>query len=393
MSSPGVPPQLEIVDANGNGVLDPGEVRRTSDDIGSRARPIRRVRNLAVPGEDTRSVFAEISPGVIARRLVNGQSVDGRDVLKFLILGVPPGSGSVSQVTRARDVAPRFILLWLGANDVLDMAASTDPEAHTDVDEFGRRFRRLLNELADTGAAMAVANLPDVTGIAALRPATGEVSACRQADGTLRAVEPDDLISIDLPRARLPEPPCDDVLGPIERAEIRATVVAMNGEIAAAIADVEARRGIEIAPVDIFAFFDQIGAQAGADVSGDGVPDVTTAYLGGIFGLDGIHPTRTGNALLANAFIDAINRRFGETVPPVDVARVASRDPLVNNEFRPATVPPFGLIGDDAGNEIEGWWQKTADRIADRAELLAGDVGGAGRDFFNRFRRFFRDAF
>ena len=32
----------------------------------------------------------------------------------------------------------------------------------------------------------------------------------------------------------------------------------------------------------------------------------------GIFSLDGVHPTRTGNALIANAFIDAINTRFGE---------------------------------------------------------------------------------
>ena len=67
MSFPGVPPQLSIVDANGNGALDPGEVRQTSNDIGSRARPVRRVRNLAVPGEDTSSVFDEISPGIVAQ--------------------------------------------------------------------------------------------------------------------------------------------------------------------------------------------------------------------------------------------------------------------------------------------------------------------------------------
>ena len=63
MTFPGVPPQLSIVDANGNGALDPGEVRRTTSDIGSRARPVRRVRNLAIPGEDTSSVFDEILTG------------------------------------------------------------------------------------------------------------------------------------------------------------------------------------------------------------------------------------------------------------------------------------------------------------------------------------------
>ena len=51
MSQPGVPPPFTIDDVNGNGQLDPGEVRRTTDSIGSRARPIRVARNLAVPGE------------------------------------------------------------------------------------------------------------------------------------------------------------------------------------------------------------------------------------------------------------------------------------------------------------------------------------------------------
>ena len=213
-------------------------------------------------------------------------------MLKFLILGVPPGSGSVSQVSRARDIQPHFMLVWLGANDVLDMATSTDPEAHTDVDEFGNRLRRLLNNLADTGASMAVANLPDVMGIAALRHAASEVTACRQADGSLRAVAPDDLLSIDLPRARLPEPSCEEVMGPNERAQARATVIAMNAKIADAIADVEARRGVEIAPVDIFSLVDQMAG--GVDINGDGVSDLTTGYLGGIFGLDGIHPDADG---------------------------------------------------------------------------------------------------
>jgi hypothetical protein len=57
MSGPGVPAQLAIVDANGNGVLDPGDVQRASDNIGFRAKPVRVARNLAIPGEDMVSVF------------------------------------------------------------------------------------------------------------------------------------------------------------------------------------------------------------------------------------------------------------------------------------------------------------------------------------------------
>src|SRR5262245_2014299 len=393
MSGPGVPPQLSISDANGNGVLDPGDVRRSSDSIGFRSKPVRNARNLAVPGEDMVSVFDQIAPGVIAGRLVEGDSVDGRDVLKFLELGLPFRSERVSQVSRAQDIGPSFLMVWIGNNDVLDMAANTDAFAATmDSAEFGRRFRRLLDELADTRADMAVGNLPDVTGIAALRHAGTEVTSCRQADGSVQPVAADDLLSIDLERSSLPVPPCTAVLGPVERDQIRGTVMAFNAEIAAAIAETELNRGVSIAPVDLFALFDGL-RQSGADINGDGSVDLTTGYLGGVFSLDGIHPTPTGNALIANAFLDAIQQRFGDVVPRVDVARVAARDGLVGNRFRPAGEPPFGLFAPDDQDELASFFDHIFDRVSRGATDFRDDAGDFGRDFARRIRRFFQDLF
>ncbi len=222
---------------------------------------------------------------------------------------------------------------------------------------------------------MAVANLPDPTAIAALRRAAGEVTQCHTADGTIEPVAADDLLSIDLDRSQLPTPPCGKVLNADERAQIRAKVMAFNAEIATAIADKESSRGVSIALVDVFTLLDQLRT-SGVDLNGDGAPDLTTRYLGGIFSLDGIHPTRTGNALIANAFIDAINTRFGEAIPHVDVARVAARDRLAHSRFRPAGEPPFGLIGDSEGNDLESFFTKMFDRIRDGI----GDI----RDRFNR---------
>jgi lysophospholipase L1-like esterase len=351
MSAPGVPPPLVIVDADGDGVLDPGDVKRRATGFGFRSKPFRSVRNLAVPGEDLTSVFHEIAVDDIANQIVGGD-VSGRDALKFLIVGLPPDMKDASQISRAKDLGPSFLLVWLGNNDVLGMATDTNPtKADLGRAEFAQRFRQLLNELADTGADMAVANLPDVTGIAALRRAAGEVTTC-DASGTPTPVAEDDLLSIDLPRSLLPVPPCGKVLDVAEQAQVRATVVGFNEEIAAAVADVQANRGRLIALVDVFSLFDTIRT-AGVDVTGDGVPDVSSGYLGGLFSLDGIHPTRTGHALIANVFIDAIDLKFGETIPRVDVARVASNDFLVGNRFRPAGEPPFGLIGDDDTDEIE----------------------------------------
>jgi len=276
----------------------------------------------------------------------------------------------VSQLSRARELHPSFLVVWIGNNDLLDMATRTDPDAVTlGAAEFGVRFHALLDALADTQAGMAVANLPDPTAIAALRRAAGDVTTCRRPDASIAPVAADDLLSIDLDPATLPTPPCSKVLDAAERAAIRAKVVAFNDEIATAIADTEQARGVTIAPVDVFTTFDRLGT-AGVDLDGDGTPDLTTRYLGGIFSLDGIHPTRTGNALVANAFIEAINVRFGERIPSVDVVRVAAHDSLAHSAFRPAGEAPFGLIGVSDGDDLESFFTKTFARIGDHADDL-----------------------
>src|SRR5438067_10403024 len=224
MTAPGVPPPLVIVDANRNGRLDRGEVRRTSGGLGFRADSDKTARNLAVPGEDTGSVFEKIAAEDVAGELVTGD-VKGRDVLKFLILGLPLRPESVSQVSRARELHPSFLLVWIGNNDVLDMATDTNPGAVTLAPQAsGGRFHALLDALADTQAGMAVANLPDPTGIAALRRAAGEVASCRTTAGATEPVAADDLLSIDLDPRQLPAPPCGKVLDSAEQARVRASV-------------------------------------------------------------------------------------------------------------------------------------------------------------------------
>ncbi|HEX7124306.1 MAG TPA: G-D-S-L family lipolytic protein, partial [Thermodesulfobacteriota bacterium] len=56
---------------------------------------------------------------------------------------------------------------------------------------------------------------------------------------------------------------------------------------------------------------------------------LTARADGGLFAPDGFHPSATGQAILANAFIGALNARFGSRVPLVDLAAVAARDPMV----------------------------------------------------------------
>jgi lysophospholipase L1-like esterase len=381
MDRPGVPPPYRIHDEDGDGVLEAGEISRPGK-IGFRDDPDVKVRNLAVPGEDIESVFDGIRPQDIAEQLVTGKP-NGRDILKFLVLGLPLRDESVSQVSRALESRPSFLIVWIGNNDILGMATRTDPNAvDRPVQQFGQLYRQLLNQLAGAGVDMAVATLPDVTNIAALRRAAGEVTQCQRGDGTLEPVSPEDRLSIGLDPARLPTPPCSKVLSVAERAQARANVQAFNAEITAAAAEVQAARGITIAVVDIFGLFDQI-ATSGVDLDGNGTPDLTTTFLGGVFSLDGIHPTRTTNALIANAFIDVLNTRFGEAIPPVDVAKVARKDPWVNNAFRPAGEPPFGLFSEA---QVETPFEDSYQRVEAGSDDLGKDLKDDVKDIFDFFK-------
>jgi phospholipase/lecithinase/hemolysin len=375
MTRPGVPPPFVIVDRNHNGVLDPGEVKRRSNGIGFRAQPKKEVRNLAVPGERVSTVTDAVDIRDVIGDAIDG-NVRGRDVMKVLILDLPIQDEPVSQIRRARDLSPSFLMVWLGANDVLGMAERTNPNLGATPEEFGTQYSGLLDALADTGAPMVVANIPDVTRIPVLRHAAGEVTTCRADDGTSRPVAATDLLSIQLDRSLLPEPPCNRVLDSAEQAFVRETVIAFNARIADAVVGTEQRRGVPIATVDAFALFDQFADQ-GVDVRGDGSQVLTTGYLGGLFTLDGVHPTRTTHALIANAFIDAINARFGNGFARVDVAAIASRDFFVGNRFRPAGEPPFGIIGKD-----EGAVDEALDHIADEIDDVIDDVKDFFKDIF-----------
>jgi lysophospholipase L1-like esterase len=377
MSYPGLPAPLRIDDADHDGVLDPQDLRWRLG-IGFRSKPDREARNLAIPGEDIRSVRESIDVLDVAEQIFTGNP-DGRDILKFLILGLPLEDESVSQLSVARERQPSFLIVWLGSNDVLDMATQSDPNTVDLTPEaFGSAYGTFLDELVDLGVGMAVANLPDVTQIAALRRAAGEVTSCRRGDGSTEPVAEDALLSLDLDPALLPVPPCTRVLDAAERAQVRATVVAFNDAIAAKVAEREAA-GADIALVDMFSYFDDL-ALHGYDVHGDGTLVLTTRYLGGVFSLDGIHPTRTGHALIANVFIEAINARFAEAIPPVDVARVAAKDPLVRNRFRPAGEAPFGLLQEPA-DSVEA----ALDRIEDRVDDIADDLKDEVEDILDIF--------
>jgi hypothetical protein len=82
-----------------------------------------------------------------------------------------------------------------------------------------------------------------------------------------------------------------------------------------------------------------------------GVPlSLSTSYLGGLFSLDGVHPSNIGQAIVANEFIGAFNRKYDmELIPPLSpraLMKIVLNDPFVDldGDGRVRGRPGFGLL-------------------------------------------------
>jgi lysophospholipase L1-like esterase len=102
-------------------------------------------------------------------------------------------------------------------------------------------------------------------------------------------------------------------------AVIRATIQAYNQVIAASAQRYAA------ALVDLNSRVSDLverGYKAGSHrLTGD--------FLGGLFSLDGVHPTNTGYAILANEILEQMKRQLHINIQKVNVTQVAKQDPLV----------------------------------------------------------------
>ena len=274
--------------------------------------------NLAVPGADVHDAVATVSD--------NG----GLHDLILRRIG--------TQLQQAVVQQPTFVTIWIGNNDALAAATSgrvIEGVTLTSVESFEADFRTLVNAIASTGAKMAIANIPSVTSIpfvttlppVVINPATSQPVLVN--GNPVPLIGPNGLLgagdrvlltaSAEMAQGRgIPAAlggsgqPLSDaaVLSASEVATISARVQAYNS----IISSVANQAGAAL--VDINSLFNQINAQGGVRVGG--VTLTSTFLTGGIFSYDGVHPTPFGYAYIANAFLDAINDKFGGDIPPVN---------------------------------------------------------------------------
>lgn len=340
---PGAPNTSDLVDASFPPVIKPlpGYL------VFPRLNPFEEVTDVAVP-------LQTVSDALNRKPNRSLKSSDETQLATNLVLGFPcpvlipcPARTQVQQAVALR---PTAILINIGNNDILAPVTSgqlasilTSPiEQQAFFTQFATNYALLLQQLSAARAPFIIGNLPDVIETAFFIPVpkvAAELKLPVSDVTTLLGVNATDFITLSaLPKVEAivtnqvqgPLPascsatatPAPCVVTAQEAAAARAVVMQLNHIIVTEAAPYHA------VMVDLFHLVDQLYVN-GYTV---GNRKLTSDFLGGLFSLDGIHPTNTGYAIMANEFIKAINQAFDLNVRSANVREIAERDPLVLNK-------------------------------------------------------------
>ncbi|PTS97176.1 G-D-S-L family lipolytic protein [Pedobacter sp. HMWF019] len=242
-----------------------------------------------------------------------------------------------------------FFSMWLGNNDILGYASSGGAgDVPTPKSAFTAEYNAVIAKLVQggtggSGAKGVVGTIPDVTAtayfqtvtlntlLAAIHASPGGASVNTlyivTGAGVTRPATAADLFTLTLSSDNVIGVPNSSGFpyGIDPRNPIASKYVLDKDEVAivndyvtsynATIRSVAAAYGLAI--MDANAMLKEYGAGKvvnGAAVSG--------AFItGNLFSLDGIHLTPMGYAITANGFINAINAKYGSSIPIVDVTK------------------------------------------------------------------------
>jgi hypothetical protein len=287
--------------------------------------------NMAIPGAllaDVNDPFLNYNPGL------------GRDVSFFFHIARQQGrTFPLSILQLVRNEHPTFVSFEYGLNELMGPAirGSGTPVLP------GGAWAGLLHVTLDSldincpNAKKLIVNVFDVTKTPFFHtlPPVELDGAGRPTAKFLLGVSPGDLVTLTANDSLeagvgyavgdtsylsgIPVPgtgrplPGTFVLDPTEVASIRATTDQYN----AAVAAEAAARGYAL--LDVHEMLDDFAA-SGVRIGG---VTYTTAYLtGGLFSVDGLHPTDLFHGLVCNEMIRVVNSKFGSRIPPLDLTRV-----------------------------------------------------------------------
>jgi len=238
---------------------------------------------------------------------------------------------------------PTFVSLEYGANEVLGPATSGAGDASLTPVQFGGLLNEWLNFVKANLplAKIALITVPDVTSIPFFNtfppftvslttgqpvPLLGPNGPLSLGDRVLLTAGPSLAAGNGFaagsynyvnPAAPGNDTPLTDseVLSSAEAANISATV---DGYNAAIRAEADARGG---AVVDLHGLLD---AAARSGLRYQGTTYSADFITGGLFSLDGVHPTDLAHGFICNLMIDAVNAKFGARIPHIDLTQAAT---------------------------------------------------------------------
>lgn len=271
-------------------------------------------------------------PGIVVADVLTTTASPSNYVGNNLLIDVVlRGQGTV--ISQALALQPTFMTVWIGNNDILGYATSGGTLPYTPIDgdiNFGVLYSQLLGAIAQAGVQnVLVANIPDVSSIPFFTTVGGQLRlqgitqiVGTKSDGTIAPLD----LTKNLLTLRASEELAQGK-GMTADNPLSNSVILDEGEIAIAksiissfnstILAVSSQFGFHL--VDMHSFFNSV-AQNGLTV--DGVTYTTQFLTGGLFSLDGVHPTSQGYAIIANEFIKVVNSKYNADIPLVNVSSI-----------------------------------------------------------------------
>lgn len=320
--------------------------------------------DVAVPGMTLHEALAMIGPlstcDAVPASLAGLNALVGSESENFYPILGGFGQG-VTQVEAAVALHPQYATVLLGENDLLKPAFSGGAAPVTAPGSFRDDTAAIVAQLRAAGANVLLANLIDPLKAATFIPqpayaatlaaaltrailtqnpgvplASAQALAARAAQsyataeiaqtgiGTGGYFTINALFATIAAAARQGVPPTLSPNGDFVSDTLAAQTESLLAAYNAAITSV-ATTTKGVALVDLHALLPQTAYGVPFAIApGD---FVTGTYGGGLYSLDGLHPSNTGYAVIANAFIDAMNRSFATSVPDVNVDAIYQIDP------------------------------------------------------------------
>ena len=284
--------------------------------------------NLAVSGADSTSILNQSA----------GAPIDDETDLVL-----SPRTGS--QVQIAQSLRAPFMTCWIGSNDALGAVLAfdhLDASQLTPVPVFAANYHQIVQNLTGWNNLVVFGNVPNVTDVGFLF-SNDDLTRFLGQDfglpaGSYTTVVAMLLLKLGIVDGSLLQNP-NWVLDANEVQTIENAIHQYNLIIAQEAA--AARMPV----VDINSLLDYVHQHP---VSIGNVT-LTTRYLGGMFSLDGVHPSNIGHAIVANQFLKVTNSAFHLNAPLLttqQLINILGQDPFVdfNGNLKVRGRPLAGLL-------------------------------------------------